>query len=564
MTEANRGLNGDEGVPSSDREREEEIGSGADAVESHNALKEALDLAQSVGGKRSGKGGGPEKFGLGNFDDSISLYEYIDEAERRSNALFEMPVSDDRRPVEDLDGLNIAAEFGRPDDSGDDADDYYSEISLLPALPTEDTKDLKSPSMAPPERVESAVASDISGDEVLSVEEDRPVDSPDPSAVCSPVPFAGIVINGRLLTDGALDEIPLCRVLWAVFVEGYTGKCRVSFEGRQRTVYLESGYVSAAESDDPQDSFIVFVSNEKKLVSAVTDQVERIVSEGKTLREALTEGASMRPAELNRLERLYSERLVEDSMAREKGRWRLIPGKERRALVVCPIETSTAALVLRGVAWRLSAERAQTLAPENGVLVFLENLPSPIEELNLTEEERDAVMCWTGSTPLRDSMEQTRNPTAFQALAAALVELQYIAVAKLVAPAEKTNRLTQRAPSTREGMPSDGGQISASLAELTADSLLSCLSDKLEKIKKGTYYEILEVSPDAGRSALVSARDRLISVFETVRFQNAGLFGHDEALQLVRQMVEEAFFVLDEPTRRERYRLAAVDTATDD
>jgi hypothetical protein len=80
------------------------------------AVKKALNVAESVG-KQQGDVSGSLGLGFDSIGDSVSLNQIIDQAEQRSRALFERASSAVHDPLEELDVLDIAAQFGRPSES---------------------------------------------------------------------------------------------------------------------------------------------------------------------------------------------------------------------------------------------------------------------------------------------------------------------------------------------------------------------------------------------------------------------------------------------------------------
>lgn len=103
------------------------------------AVKAALDMAQSVGSEKSNTESSL-LFGFGEYGDTVSISQYIEEAEERAQSLFAQANSDDEGPLEDLDVLDVAAEFGRPDESTDEPDG--TEVSVENRLALEETQNL--------------------------------------------------------------------------------------------------------------------------------------------------------------------------------------------------------------------------------------------------------------------------------------------------------------------------------------------------------------------------------------------------------------------------------------
>ena len=101
------------------------------------AVKAALNVAESVGRSEGGAETGLG-LGFGDLPDSVSLNQILDQAEQRSKALFEKATSEVQEPLEELDVLDIAAQFGRPSESVATMDDTSADATNG----FDDTKDL--------------------------------------------------------------------------------------------------------------------------------------------------------------------------------------------------------------------------------------------------------------------------------------------------------------------------------------------------------------------------------------------------------------------------------------
>ena len=82
------------------------------------------------------------------------------------------------------------------------------------------------------------------------------------------------------------------------------------------------------------------------------------------------------------------------------------------------------------------------------------------------------------------------------------------------------------------------------------------VAKKLREVREGSYYDILEVEPDASSVALEEARGALLDLFDWERFSYNGLLDLDADVQLIRYIIEEAHRVLTHPVIAGKYRSA--------
>lgn len=506
----------------------------ADEGQIHDALKEALDVAQSVGDRRRNKSDFAG-FGLSNFDDSVSLYEYIDEAEKKSKTLFDSPSFGAQRPVEDLDGLNIAAEFGRPDEGSDDADDDFSDISLIPPPPSEDTKDLKLNSRSPgPVRMESWETPPPSE---VAVESES-IDSPVP-------PFDGLVIRGKRIREGKLENERLWEVLLAAYDAKFRGVCILDADGETRSFLIGDGDVLESATTKPQSDLLSLLVREKYLTEENMKVVRREMAsaEGLKFRDVLLKRGMLRLPEVNRLERYHHEALLVQAIGWSHGTWRIEPISTIREMPDAPIETPLPAMILRGL-----MDSPETTIAHRGfardavpVPVSVADAPFPLSDMALDAMQLELMRAWDGTGSMQECCEMISGPEERKyRFAAAMQLLGFLTV-------QKVKHETVKAPVGTNYTPSP------------SHSLAEALARKLEKVENGTYFDILEIAPDAGDAEIAAAWQRLIEWLDIRRFWDAGISDVAAEVALVRKIVDEAYEVLKEPARRGRYRKAALD-----
>lgn len=557
MVDGDKFLNGKKDVSSessSDADREGPGKPSEGTLLSKDAVKKALDVAQSVGARGELRHFGA--FGLGNLDDSISLYEYIDEAEKRSRSLFESTFSDEKRPVEDLDVLNIAAEFGRPDEASEEGDDDFSDMSLSGAFLPEDTRDLKIPPASPQHSFatekESALGIPLlDTDDSLFVHSEIHVD------------FDGMEIDGRKKKNGRLEDVRLWKILFSTFNGKFRGRCVLDTPAERRIVFINDGEVLSASSSEHQNDLLSFMLREGRFSEDAEMSIRREMPRSSgiyQLRKLLIKKSWMPLAKINQAERLYYESLISEAMEWSYGDWRLEPSAEIPALPVAPIETPILSLIFRGCIAAFDKEEICRVVSESSVLVPCDTARYQIDESMLSALESKVVAAWDGTATLGNSASGVLGTDAACRLAASLVQLGYFNVVEYASSTSAQS--SSDADARLLSLPVFGKEETASLPE--KEALKRQLALKIEKVNNGTYFEILDIDPFDEDADVASAKKRLSELFDVQRFWAAGVSGHEDEIYLVRRIIDEAFVVLGEPKRRERYRRAVQDEMTED
>jgi DNA-binding response OmpR family regulator len=80
------------------------------------------------------------------------------------------------------------------------------------------------------------------------------------------------------------------------------------------------------------------------------------------------------------------------------------------------------------------------------------------------------------------------------------------------------------------------------------------LEQKYAQVQEGTYFEVLDLNPDATGEQIREAYSRLLLEFDPTRVAEEELSGQAERLSEILEVVEEAFLVLNDPKLRAAYR----------
>jgi hypothetical protein len=536
---------------------------------SNSAVKEALDVAQSVGRQKSKID--VENFGVGGLDDSVSLYEYIDDAERRSQAWFESPASDGRPPIEDLDVLNIAAEFGRPDEIADDADNEYVEMRSGIDGSYEDTKNIKLPSVVPIQPVQDPLGVPEQAElpqEILNIDIDPEANKYSSSSLENAPRILELDADehsgrSQIVRRGRLETLRFWQLLHGVYQSQFRGICMLRSMGETRTLLIQDGDVISAATTSIKKDFLSWMEQERYLRKEDVIEVRKKASEMPTvsIRELLLQSGLIRINAINRLERLHYERLTMEAMGWTSGDWRLEAVSFLKDLPISPIETPMPALIFRGLvdyAGAADVERFQA----NGSLMLKALGPPDVSlaELLLFDDETAFVRAIREETRLEDAASHSHLG----------IEKAYRITAALSMLGFVTTRETDLGRHVEQYKNAESTDQSPTLSPSVAledeiDEALTLkakLAVKCKNVEKGTYFEILDLEPCVDSAAIGAAKDRLLGIFDMRRFSKAGLSQSEEQVNRIRDAVLEAFLVLSDPARCQSYAAAILDMKT--
>jgi len=147
-------------------------------------------------------------------------------------------------------------------------------------------------------------------------------------------------------------------------------------------------------------------------------------------------------------------------------------------------------------------------------------------------------------------LDRTIDARAVDALGPALPTLEALALLEIVSAVDALPVESERAPQT---------PLAAAFADssLDADALRLRIAARRKLVDEGDYFALLGVSPRAGTFEIRQAYLELRRTFEPARLlQHPELVAFESDLRVILEVVEEAYVVLRDDARRDRYRRA--------
>lgn len=96
---------------------------------------------------------------------------------------------------------------------------------------------------------------------------------------------------------------------------------------------------------------------------------------------------------------------------------------------------------------------------------------------------------------------------------------------------------------------------------LDAEAVRERVRARLALVREGDYFALLGLTPDATEYEIRRAFVELRRTFEPSRLLTVATADLADDVQLILEVLEEAFQILRDPYRRERYRKAILETA---
>jgi hypothetical protein len=382
-------------------------------------------------------------------------------------------------------------------------------------------------------------------------------------------------------TAGDISEDPLWDLLCSVYEEHFTGTIVLSSEDIERKLYFDEGQVLIATSSARKDRLVELLHREGRLSDQ--DYVEACTAVGSTRRRAgaiLVERGLISRRELFPLVQYHYETIILESFSWKNGTWQAFHG-ERPGAERIVLEVPTPTLVLEGMRSHTSASEMNEIVSLNAIPIVSSGGLCAIEDTGLSPEEMAIYRAADGLVSLEALSREFELPTLeIQRLFAGLGILGLV---EFVDSSQESYLPDTAIESARERDVADN-----QVEEVTSENNLNRAVRKEEisemknqpdmspplrgfdlerakvKVKilqanEGSYFDILEVSPDASEYDIDQAYEAIASQFDMTTFASPELADLQPQVELIRSMIEEAYEVLKNPGLCEQYRRVVVE-----
>ncbi|MCP4197207.1 MAG: DUF4388 domain-containing protein [Proteobacteria bacterium] len=528
------------------------------------------------------------------LSDSLSLRQVIEKAEKRLEYLSEAVDLHEPGPMEMLDSLDIKAELGRPDEATEPS--YISEMQKKqndrPATGNLDHLGDQQRRHQPRSEREW----DRLGEKTGLPSVDGLPDDEMEEATHVITPARGVEKQVEVVvtesqrrrtlffenrTAGDISEDPLWELLCSVCEEHFTGALVLSSKETERKLFFEDGQALIATSSARKDRLVELLHREGRLSDK--DYIEACTAVGSTRRRAgaiLVERGLISQRELFPLVQYHYETIILESFSWKNGTWQTFrgesPGAERIVL-----EVTTPTLVLEGMRAHVPAPELDEIVPLNVIPIVSSDGLCAIGDTGLSPEEMAIYRAADGLVSLEALSREFELPALeIQRLFAGLgilglVEFvdssqeSYLPVAIHQSGGEQAAVNSQTGEELSERNPDEPVQeekiteiespanVSPPLRGL--DLELAKVEAKVAQTDEGSYFDILEVSPNASEYDIQQAYEALALQFDMEHFISPELADLQPQVELIRSMIEEAYEVLKNPILCEQYRGVVVD-----
>jgi hypothetical protein len=546
-------------------------------VPGNDAIEEALATAEAVVSKTHAEiiqEIPPD----GELSDSLSLKQVIENAEKRLEYLSDGSDLEEHGLPEMLDSLDIRAELGRPDEMTESS--HISEMQ-------QDTKEMYKNGYG--ERLEENGSNHrirSGGDWNAMVDRDslrdgqRLFDDETEETTHIITPAEGIEKRhgGRVTenqhrravffedrTEGKISQDPLWQLLCSVYEENFSGVIVLNDGDTERKLFFEDGQALIATSSARKDRLVELLNREGRLSDK--DYIEACTAVGSTRRRAgaiLVERGLISRRELFPLVQYHFETIILESFSWRKGTWKAYHG-ERPGAERILLEVSTPALVLEGIRSHAPLDAIDEILLGDAIPVVTSDGLCEIGDTGLSFDEKEIYRAADGLVSLEVlSVELDIPILEIRRLFAGLMILGLVRVEDLgdESPREETIDESHLGEATLES-PSEEPMGESRPAEVAMEEERDenepdfervRVENKIAQAEEGSYFDILEVSPNASEYDIEQAFGALVELFDKERFSSPELADLRPQVELIRAMIDEAYEVLQQPELCEQYR----------
>lgn len=314
----------------------------------------------------------------------------------------------------------------------------------------------------------------------------------------------------------------------------YTGALVFESDGGVRRIVMRDGDFVTAASGVQTESLLAYLVTQGTLSAAIAHRMEhRLPQFGRHAGAALIAAGHLTQEQLWPCLRAHAEHIianilkltggianfeeqVPERLANEPAVFGGATGAEvLTELVRRVVAPNEAVRLLGGMSTRLSAGTAASL----------------LDECALFKDELDALQR-VYDRPLGEVLASSRVAT----LPSVLYALCQLKILK-----SETDELPQEAPPD---------------VALDAQALRAIIANRKALVEEADYFELLGVSPNATAYDIGRAYLSLKRTFQRTTLLTAGITDLDDDVQLITSVLEEAYDILRDNTRRERYRKA--------
>ncbi|HZS37880.1 MAG TPA: DUF4388 domain-containing protein [Polyangia bacterium] len=366
--------------------------------------------------------------------------------------------------------------------------------------------------------------------------------------------------------EGELSSVDIAELLAGLHASGWSGRLSLARGDGEKAIWFDAGLPVFATSTFQHDRLGDLLFREGKITREQHARTRELAVEpGRRTAAVLVELGMLKPRELFTALRRHAEEIVYSCFAWDSGHFRLAaadaPAEDKLRLSFHPW-----ALILEGVRRKYGLERlVERVGATDTVLTPTTGMERALEDCELTPPERVVAEMFDGERSLADVALATSGLPGATLTETGLYALAWglCAVGAARIGAQGVDRVGVRAASTlvtpvgaQSVRERRAGKRDGEAAERPADRAVDRerLLAKRAQVADADYFAILGVDRHASTHEIERAFERLRTDFAPERFAEPVRAELHDALDEIREVLDEAHRVLADEAVRHAYR----------
>jgi hypothetical protein len=353
------------------------------------------------------------------------------------------------------------------------------------------------------------------------------------------------------IVNGDLKLTPVWMLLADILKSGKTGRLVLMSRNIKRFVLFEAGQPIVVLSSAREDRLVDLLYREGRISRQQYDSASLTIgASGRRAGVVMVDKGIIPSRELFPVVRHHYESILFDCFSWTYGEWSF-ETDDLRIKEKIQMDVPVQWIIVEGMRTKAAAESIDSIVPPQSIVTFKGDIAALSELIDCSPEDSE-MLEWCNGDNSTDYIAKRFNVDEFEfrAFLAGIVILGYASCIAGDDRHDDNNSFKSVDERSKAGSSTplyDGD--SARFAQNMVES-------KFEEVIEGTYFAILEVSPEALPHEIHSAYSRLKENFNPQKFLDSDMKELHSKLEIITSVIEEANEVLSDTEIKELYRSA--------